>query len=75
MDEYWEVDGRMLCERHAGSGSRGGSDEEGSQERRNGKSTRAMKRVTRYIDLAGAGVGIGGGGRSGRDSIQDSDLR
>ncbi|KAJ7741553.1 hypothetical protein DFH07DRAFT_750989 [Mycena maculata] len=55
LAEYWEVDGRMLCERHAGSARRDGEDDDDDEWR---PSARAQKRVTRYIDLAG-----GGGGR------------
>jgi len=58
LSEYWEIDGRMLCERHAHSASVRGSDEEDEEW---AKSTRAKKRVTRFIDLAG-GVGGSGGG-------------
>lgn len=50
--DYWEVDGRMLCERHArqtGARSDGGaSDEEGWDDRRR---KRATKRTTRFVDL------------------------
>lgn len=56
LSEYWEIDGRMLCERHANSASLRGSDEDDDW----AESTRAKKRVTQYIDLAG-GVGLGGG--------------
>ncbi|KAF8969693.1 hypothetical protein BDZ97DRAFT_1794695 [Flammula alnicola] len=59
LKEYWEVDGRMLCERHAHYATRSSSDEEGEEQWV--KSSKAMKRVTRFIDLAGAG-GIGAGG-------------
>ncbi|KAF8891274.1 hypothetical protein BD779DRAFT_1514257 [Infundibulicybe gibba] len=50
LEEYWEVDGRMLCERH----SRADEEDLGSGRE---ESTRAMKRKTRFIDLAGAGMG------------------
>ncbi|KAF9532197.1 hypothetical protein CPB83DRAFT_903757 [Crepidotus variabilis] len=69
LNEYWEVDGRMLCERHAVYSSRMGSevdtDEDGSErwgKARGAVSTRAMKRVTRFIDLAN-------GGETPRDSL------
>ena len=60
--EYWEVEGRMLCERHAnrGEGSVGGdsADEDGDGgEERWVRGAKAMKRITRFIDLAGAGGG------------------
>lgn len=53
LKEYWEVEGRMLCERHAMYASRvGGNDDE---EKWNiGK--KEMKRVTRFIDLTGGGI-------------------
>ncbi|KAJ7271918.1 hypothetical protein B0H12DRAFT_1228790 [Mycena haematopus] len=59
LDEYWEVDGRMLCERHSRA-SRLAEEEadEDAASIRSGpkrKNTRAMKRVTRYIDLANPG--------------------
>lgn len=59
LDEYWEVDGRMLCERHAHA-SKVGSDDEGEEEWV--QSSKALKRVTRFIDLTGTGVPAAGGG-------------
>ncbi|KAK0503489.1 hypothetical protein EDD18DRAFT_633947 [Armillaria luteobubalina] len=44
LEEYWEVDGRMLCERHA----RGADDVDDYA------AIKSMRRVTRFIDLAGA---------------------
>ncbi|PPQ91414.1 LOW QUALITY PROTEIN: hypothetical protein CVT25_014302 [Psilocybe cyanescens] len=93
LDEYWEVDGRMLCERHAaaagrsggmsGSGSEGegeGAGREGEREEwERRRDLRAMKRVTRFIDLAGGdGLGLGaaagaGAGAGSRES--ESGLR
>ncbi|ESK89882.1 lim domain containing protein [Moniliophthora roreri MCA 2997] len=76
LTEYWEIDGLMLCEEHAKRASQGvfglygygdddddlshyGDDDEevdGSWEDR-----KALKRVTRFIDLGlGGGSGIGG---------------
>ncbi|OBZ69222.1 Paxillin [Grifola frondosa] len=52
--EYYEVDGRMLCERHAqvvDDGLDVPEEELGAR----GESTRAMKRTTRFIDIAGLG--------------------
>ncbi|KAF5386795.1 hypothetical protein D9615_001605 [Tricholomella constricta] len=51
LEEYWEVDGRMLCERHAHASKVGSDDEEGEEDWV--QSSRALKRVTRFIDLAG----------------------
>ncbi|KDR73623.1 hypothetical protein GALMADRAFT_212467 [Galerina marginata CBS 339.88] len=79
LDEYWEVDGRMLCERHAvmvgaGRGGSGSEDGDGSEYGYGGagagRSRKAMKRVTRFIDLTGGvgvglGLGLGAGGDSG----------
>jgi len=65
LEEYWETDGRMLCERHmdieeaAARGSREISDDlmldvvTNRDSFRN--SLRAMKRVTRFIDISGLG--------------------
>lgn len=47
LEEYFEVDGRMLCERHAQP--RRGSQDEDDEEWV--VSARAQKRVTRFIDL------------------------
>ncbi|KAF9564414.1 hypothetical protein CPC08DRAFT_705366 [Agrocybe pediades] len=70
LEEYWEVDGRMLCERHANvasrygyaSSGRGSGSEDDTQQRRDG---RAKKRITRFIDLTGGGGGAPGLGDSG----------
>lgn len=53
--EYWEVDGRMLCERHAQTAE---EEEELADEFADMAITRdsiAVKRITRFIDLAGLG--------------------
>jgi hypothetical protein len=47
--EYWEVDGRMLCERHASGSGRGIADD--VFHRNNGQTAKAKKRITRFIDL------------------------
>ncbi|KAJ7709766.1 hypothetical protein B0H17DRAFT_999168 [Mycena rosella] len=52
LDEYWEIDGRMLCERHSRASR---STEDDNEDGDWAPSARAMKRVTRYIDLAGGG--------------------
>jgi len=52
LTEYWEVEGRMLCEKHAASA--------GNDERDGGEWTqtsKAQKRVTRFMNIAG---GLGG---------------
>ncbi|KAJ7774986.1 hypothetical protein B0H16DRAFT_1303267 [Mycena metata] len=53
LDEYWEIDGRMLCERHSRM-TREDQDEDDGDWARN---ARAKKRTTRYIDLANAPMG------------------
>lgn len=51
--DYWEVDGRMLCERHArGMGAAADSDGDGDSVRDDARARRATKRTTRFIDLA-----------------------
>lgn len=54
LSEYWEIDGRMLCERHANSASVRGSDSDVDEEW-----TKSKKRVTRFIDLTGGVEGVG----------------
>ncbi|PFH51747.1 hypothetical protein AMATHDRAFT_141899 [Amanita thiersii Skay4041] len=66
--EYWEVDGRMLCERHAFGGSVYGArisslERYGRREEEDmygygyeKKTAKATKRVTRFIDLANGGI-------------------
>lgn len=53
LKEYWEVDGRMLCEKHAAIAGMDEDDENWIQ------TSKAQKRVTRFMNLAG---GIGGTG-------------
>jgi hypothetical protein len=53
LSEYWEIDGRMLCERHANSASVRGSDEEDEEW------TKSRKRVTRFVDLTTGVEGVG----------------
>ena len=49
LEEYWEADGKMMCERHANIVEGYGSeDDEGRW-----AESKAQKRVTRFIDLAG----------------------
>lgn len=66
--EYWEVDGRMLCERHANTGEGNSGDEDDDEDvplgmiRRPGQggdaagALKATKRVTRFIDLTSGGL-------------------
>lgn len=66
LDEYYEADGRMFCERHATiaeqaalhEDSSQGDDEAGAVLRQETPkmTTIAMKRITRFIDIAGLGV-------------------
>jgi LIM domain len=71
LEEYWEVDGRMLCEMHMQMEEdvviRGGKDlvddmlmELGVKPENLRNSIRAMKRVTRFIDIAGLGSNAAG---------------
>lgn len=57
LAEYWEVAGRMLCERHAHTSEVESDDERGEGEWV--QSSKRRKRVTRFIDLAG-GLSSGG---------------
>ncbi|KAF9791211.1 hypothetical protein BJ322DRAFT_1118878 [Thelephora terrestris] len=66
LDEYYEADGKMFCERHASiaeqvalhEDSDQDSDEDGAVLRQETPklTTMAMKRTTRFIDIAGLGV-------------------
>lgn len=49
LDEYWEADGRMMCEKHANMVE--GDDSETDEGR--WAESKALKRVTKFIDLAG----------------------
>ncbi|TFK54748.1 hypothetical protein OE88DRAFT_951656 [Heliocybe sulcata] len=50
LDEYYEVEGRMLCERHAFMVHNGDDEEEDDD-----RVLKAMKRTTRFIDLTQLG--------------------
>ncbi|KAF5373742.1 hypothetical protein D9758_000703 [Tetrapyrgos nigripes] len=69
LEEYWEYEGRMLCERHANIMMTLGEDDEDDEddeEYRSRRETRALKRTTRFIDLnLGLGGDSGGLGASG----------
>ena len=47
LEVYYELDGRMLCEAHMRK-----VRDEGDEDEDGGRDARAMKRVTRFIDLA-----------------------
>lgn len=49
LEEYFEVDGRMLCERHARMTRLTGIEEE--DEDKWAETTKAMKRKTRFMNL------------------------
>ncbi|KAI0082836.1 hypothetical protein K474DRAFT_1702811 [Panus rudis PR-1116 ss-1] len=79
--EYWELDGRMLCEKHAQTAMVDGDIEEEDpldrieglerrfgDDRRDSGIARAMKRTTRFIDLASLNANAGGG-------VEGSELR
>jgi len=54
LDEYWEVEGRMVCERHMKLLVFGRGEDEQDEDEDVGykQDARAMKRTTRFIDLA-----------------------
>lgn len=56
LKEYWEIDGKMLCERHAAKSSRDENEEEEWVQ-----TSKAKKRVTRFMNLASAGGNSGTG--------------
>jgi hypothetical protein len=66
LDEYYEADGKVFCERHASVAEQAalhedndlGDDEDGIVLRQETPkmTTVAMKRTTRYIDIAGLGA-------------------
>ncbi|OSD08581.1 hypothetical protein PYCCODRAFT_1441435 [Trametes coccinea BRFM310] len=56
--EYYELDGRMLCERHVQKAMDERDDEDGDEDAfglAGDRTTVALKRVTRFIDLAALG--------------------
>jgi hypothetical protein len=50
LEEYYEVDGRMLCERHANAAGRQDEDEDDEDDER-WRSIKATKRRTRFMNL------------------------
>ncbi|KAI0797646.1 hypothetical protein C8Q75DRAFT_801579 [Abortiporus biennis] len=67
--EYWEVDGRMLCDRHAQR-----SEFEDDEEFEDDPTSRATKRVTRFIDLAAFNAGGGATGNSNANNNGNKDV-
>ena len=61
LTEYWEVEGRMLCEKHAASA---GNDEKDGGEWT--QTSKAQKRVTRFMNITG---GLGGTSDGLSDSL------
>ncbi|KAI0647331.1 hypothetical protein C8Q79DRAFT_620800 [Trametes meyenii] len=57
--EYYELDGRMLCERHVQKAIDDGDRDEDVFGAAGDRSTLALKRVTRFIDIAALGAGPG----------------
>jgi PDZ and LIM domain protein 5/6/7 len=51
LEDYFEVDGKMLCERHARM-ERLSDTQELADEESWARSTKAMKRKTRFMNLA-----------------------
>jgi len=66
LDEYYEADGKIFCERHGGVADQAALYEDsgrGDDDRGDvpgpgtpKTTTRAMKRTTRFIDIAGVGL-------------------
>ena len=66
LDEYYEADGKIFCERHASVADQAALYEDGGRGDDEGGNvpgpdtpkitTRAMKRTTRFIDIAGVGL-------------------
>lgn len=66
LDEYYEADGKMFCERHASIAEQAALHEDGDRDgfedgdiigSETPKMTaKAMKRRTRFIDISGLGV-------------------
>ena len=66
LDDYYEADGKIFCERHASVADQAALYEEGGRgDDKRGNvpgpetpktTTRAMKRTTRFIDIAGVGL-------------------
>ena len=51
LDEYWEADGKMMCERHAAI-VEGFGAEDGDEDGHAHAESKAQKRRTQFIDLA-----------------------
>jgi hypothetical protein len=67
LEDYFEMDGRMLCERHARAMEEAAEEEAGDGEERGwgeerDRERKALKRTTRFIDLANGGIDLGAGG-------------
>jgi hypothetical protein len=58
LKEYWEINGKMLCEWHAAQASRDQNEEEEWVQ-----TSKAKKRVTRFMNLSN----VGGNGEDGGD--------
>ncbi|KAJ8507605.1 hypothetical protein ONZ45_g10051 [Pleurotus djamor] len=59
LEEYWEVDGRMLCDKHAHTARStfdGDESDYGDEEGDPVQNGKALKRVTRFIDLGDSGL-------------------
>jgi hypothetical protein len=50
LKEYWEVDGKMMCESHAAQACREQDDEEEWVQ-----TSKAKKRITRFMNLTSTG--------------------
>lgn len=67
LEEYYEVEGRMLCEHHATM------SDDGEDER--WQTSKAMKRTTRFIDLSEGIIPKDGDRKEGEGEEEDSGLR
>lgn len=54
--DYWEIEGRMFCERHMRQVAEQDMMNVGLDEHGTTSDARAMKRKTRFIDIAGLSV-------------------
>ena len=66
LDEYYEADGKLFCERHANVADQAALYDDGGRDDNEGgnvpvpdtpkTTSRALKRSTRFIDIVGVGL-------------------